>query len=129
MLSLFQFINFNLLHFNILKKIHTLREIRLIASISRIRLLESNCSWPKVILLSGAHCIWKFYLYISAWWWILISCHQRQIEIEFEPITQELVYETHMLWGVWKHQWWGTLLRTTIFRELFIENSLKIMTD
>jgi hypothetical protein len=37
----------------------------LFVSIRQIRLLESNCSWPKVILLSGAHCIilYKYYLF------------------------------------------------------------------
>jgi hypothetical protein len=34
----------------------TISQIRLMVSISQIRLLESNYSWPKVILLSGAHC-------------------------------------------------------------------------
>ena len=29
-------------------------------SIGQIRLFESNCYWPKVILLSGAHCIRVF---------------------------------------------------------------------
>ncbi len=56
MLSLVQFINFNLLYSYKNFSYNLFRGIRLIASISRIRLLESNRTWPKVILLSGAHC-------------------------------------------------------------------------
>jgi hypothetical protein len=39
--------------------------IRIMVSVSQIRLLESNCSWPKVIPLSGAHCIYEICILVS----------------------------------------------------------------
>ncbi len=45
------------INFNLLLYLNFLFEIRIIVSINQIWLLESNCRWPKVILLSGAHCI------------------------------------------------------------------------